>query len=231
MSSVAETIRAAGGVFVTGTDTEVGKTVAAACLVRALDGEYWKPVQAGIADGTDTETVRRLTGLDGARLHASTYELNAPLSPHQAARLDAVTIRMAAFTRPAAGRPVVVEGAGGVLVPLNDTALMIDLMEQLGLPVILVARSTLGTINHSLLSLQALRRRRLAVLGVIINGPPNPANQQAVAAFGRVTVLAALPILDPLDQAAVAGAGAALADALAGTEAQDQAEAEAEAEA
>jgi len=215
MSSVAETIRTSGGVFVTGTDTDVGKTVAAACLVRALDGDYWKPVQAGLADGTDTETVRRLTGLDEGRLHASTYALTAPLSPHEAARRDAVTIRMAAFTRPAAERPLVVEGAGGVLVPLNDTALMIDLMEQLGLPVILVARSTLGTINHSLLSLEALRRRRLAVLGVIINGPPGPANVAAVVAFGRVTVLAALPILDPLDKAAVARAGAELAAALA----------------
>ncbi len=215
MSSVAETIGAAGGVFVTGTDTEVGKTVAAACLVRALDGEYWKPVQAGLADGTDTETVRRLTGLDEARLHASTYALNAPLSPHEAARLDAVTIRLAAFTLPVAERPVVVEGAGGVLVPLNDSTLMIDLMEHLGLPVILVARSTLGTINHSLLSLQALRRRRLAVLGVIINGPANPANEAAVAEFGRVTVLASLPILDPLTEAAVTRAGNDLAVSLA----------------
>ena len=215
MTSVAETIGAAGGVFVTGTDTEVGKTVAAACLVQALDGDYWKPVQAGLADGTDTETVRRLTGLDGARLHASIYALTAPLSPHEAARRDAVTIRMDTFTLPAAERPLVVEGAGGVLVPLNDTALMIDLMEQLGLPVILVARSTLGTINHSLLSLQALRGRGLTVLGVIINGPPHPANEEAVAAFGRVPVLAALPTLDPLDKAAVVGAGADLAEALA----------------
>ncbi len=215
MNSVAETIRAAGGVFVTGTDTEVGKTVAAACLIQALDGDYWKPVQAGLADGTDTETVRRLTGLDAARHHPPTYELTAPLSPHEAARLDGTTIRMEAFILPTTDRPVVVEGAGGVLVPLNDSALMIDLMEHLGLPVILVARSTLGTINHSLLSLEALRRRRLAVLGVIINGASNPANQTAVADFGRVPVLASLPILDPLNKAAVTRAGNDLAKALA----------------
>lgn len=187
------------GFFVTGTDTNTGKTVACAYLMRVLDADYWKPVQSGLDGETDTETVRRLTGLPAERFHRSAYELRAPLSPHEAARRESIAISLDAFELPRTSRAIIVEGAGGVLVPLNGEALMIDLMAALGLPVILVARTTLGTINHTLLSLEALRTRRIAVAGVILSGEPNRANRMAIETYGKVGVLAELPMIAPLD--------------------------------
>jgi dethiobiotin synthase len=193
------------GVFVTGTDTGIGKTVASACLVRAWGAGYWKPVQTGIVTGDDdTATVAMLAGLAADRTVPSAYALQAPLSPHAAAELESVVIRLDAIALPTRPRPLVVEGAGGVFVPLNERDLMIDLMARLALPVVLVARSTLGTINHTLLSLAALRARALPVAGVILSGPPNAGNRAAIEHFGQVRILVELPRVDPLDAAAVA---------------------------
>jgi malonyl-CoA O-methyltransferase len=192
------------GVFVTGTDTGVGKTIAAACLARAWQAGYWKPVQTGLATGDDdTETVAALAGLPAERVVAPVYSLQAPLSPHAAAELEGVRIVMDAIALPRMAHPLVVEGAGGLYVPLNDRDFMIDLMAKLALPVLLVARSTLGTINHTLLSLAALRSRRLPIAGVILDGPPNAGNRAAIEGFGQVRVLAELPRVDPLDNAAI----------------------------
>lgn len=193
------------GVFVTGTDTGAGKTVAAACLARAWQAGYWKPVQTGAATGDDdTATVTALAGLQPTRVFAPAHVLQAPLSPHAAAELEDVRITMDAIVLPQTAHPLVVEGAGGVLVPLNERDLMIDLMASLALPILLVARSTLGTINHTLLSLAALRSRGLPVAGVVFSGPPNAGNRAAIEHFGQVRVLAELPPVDPLDHAAVA---------------------------
>ncbi len=192
------------GVSVTGTDTSVGKTVVSAWLVQHLKADYWKPVQAGLADGTDAEAVARLAGLSPERIHPSAYELNAPLSPHEAARLDGIDIRMERIVPPRTKRPLVVEGAGGLLVPLNKDHFIIDLIALCQLPAILVARSGLGTINHSLLSIEAMRRHGISIAGVVLNGPENPGNRRAIEEFGRVTVIATLPPLDPLNEAALA---------------------------
>jgi malonyl-CoA O-methyltransferase len=192
------------GVFVTGTDTGVGKTVAAACLARAWQAGYWKPVQTGAAAGDDdTATVAALAGLPPARVFAPAHLLQAPLSPHAAAELEDVRITMDGIVPPQTAYPLVVEGAGGVFVPLNDRDLMIDLMARLALPILLIARSTLGTINHTLLSLAALRSRGLPVAGVVLSGPPNVGNRAAIEHFGQVRVLAELSPVDPLDHAAV----------------------------
>jgi malonyl-CoA O-methyltransferase len=191
------------GVFVTGTDTAVGKTVVSAWLVRALEADYWKPVQAGLEGETDSEVVRRLAALPPERIHASAYRLKAPLSPHEAARREGVRIDLARLDLPVSSRPIVAEGAGGVLVPLDADALIVDLMARLGLPVVLVARCTLGTINHTLLSLEALRARRLPLLGVVLNGPPNEANRKAIETHGRAHILAELPRFDALDESAI----------------------------
>lgn len=182
------------GVFVTGTDTGVGKTVVSAWLVRCWQADYWKPVQSGLEDETDAETVRRLSGAEPGRIHPGRWHLTAPLSPHEAARRDGVRIALEDFVLPRTPRPLVVEGAGGVLVPLNERDLMADLMAHLALPVLVVARSTLGTINHTLLTLEALRRRDLAVRGVIMVGPQNAANRAAIEHYGAVTVLGELPL-------------------------------------
>ncbi len=186
------------GYFVTGTDTGVGKTVAASWLMLALDGEYWKPVQAGLDGETDEQAVRRLTGLPSARFHESIYRLKAALSPHEAAGREGITIDTARLKLPSHSRPLIVEGAGGLLVPLNAREFMIDLIADLGLPAVLVARTALGSINHTLLSLEALRRRGIEIAGVILNGAPDPGNRDAIANFGKVPVIAELPVFDPL---------------------------------
>lgn len=192
------------GVFVTGTDTGVGKTVVSACLVCHWAMEYWKPVQTGLAsDPADTDTVLRLAGVGPARAHKSRHELQAPLSPEAAATLENHRIKVADFSLPESRAPVLVEGAGGVMVPLGDGALMVDLMRALGLPVVLVARSTLGTINHTLLSLEALRRRGVSVLGVVLCGEVNTPNRNAIERYGDVSILAELPPLSPLTPASI----------------------------
>jgi dethiobiotin synthetase/malonyl-CoA O-methyltransferase len=178
------------GVFVTGTDTGVGKTLVAAWLTHHWGADYWKPVQTGAAEGTDFDTVARL--VPEAVVHPPAVVLQAPLSPHEAAKRERVRIDLSALVSPATSRPLVVEGAGGVMVPLNEVALMIDLMERLRLPAVVVARTALGTINHTLMTLEMLRRRRVPLLGVVMNGQKNSANRQAIEHFGGVPVLAEL---------------------------------------
>ena len=156
---------------VTGTDTGVGKTVFSAALAGALGAHYWKPIQAGLQDSTDSETVRSLGGLPADRVLAESYRLKTPCSPHRAAEIDGVQIELERLTVPDAD-PLVIEGAGGVLVPLRRDLLMADLFAVWGLPVVLVARTALGTINHSLSSIEALRARNVPVLGVAFVGDP-----------------------------------------------------------
>ncbi|CAO3382081.1 dethiobiotin synthase [Azospirillum argentinense] len=195
------------GVFVTGTDTGVGKTLVSACLARAWDAAYWKPLQTGLKDEAgDTPTVTALAALPQERVHPPAYALAEPLSPHAAAELEGVAIDAGALTLPDNDRPLVVEGAGGLMVPVTEDVFIVDLIARFGLPVVLVARSTLGTINHTLLSLEALRARGLAVAGVVLNGPPNPGNRAAIERFGKVRVLAEIPTLPRLDAETVAEA-------------------------
>ncbi len=193
--------------FVTGTDTGIGKTVVSACLVRRWNADYWKPVQTGLAeDPGDTRTVADLAGAPASRMHAPRYAFQAPLSPEAAATAEGATVALADLLLPKGRTPIVVEGAGGVLVPLGGGALMTDLMVQLGLPVLVVARTTLGTINHTLLSLEALRARGLTVWGAVMVGPEDAGNAEAIARHGNVRVLARLQPLPALTQAAVAAA-------------------------
>jgi dethiobiotin synthetase/malonyl-CoA O-methyltransferase len=185
------------GVFVTGTGTDIGKSWVSAWLVLSWNAAYWKPVQTGTALGCDADLIRQVA--PAAQIHDSVYALEHPLSPHAAAARAGIDIRLDAFALPAGRRPLVVEGAGGVLVPLNRTELMADLMRRLGLPIVIVAASGLGTINHTLLTIEALRQRGLEPAGIVMNGPPAPDNRAAIEHFGRVTVVGALPRLPSLD--------------------------------
>ncbi len=191
------------GVFVTGTDTDVGKTLVSAWLTQAWQADYWKPVQTGAVDITDYGTVERL--VPGATIHPPAYVFQAPLSPHEAARRERARIDLSALVPPATDNVLVVEGAGGAMVPLNDTALTVDFMERLGLPALVVARSGLGTINHTLMTLEVLRRRRIPILGVVMNGQRNPGNRQAIEHFGGVPVLAEIQPLPAVTAAIIAG--------------------------
>jgi len=187
-------------IFVTGTDTEVGKTVVSAWLMLHFNACYWKPVQAGLAGETDSEKIQQLTECGAGAILPPAYQLPEPLLPHEAARRAGVAIDLARFVPPATDGPLVAEGAGGVMVPLNEHAFMIDLMESLGFPVVLVCRSGLGTINHTLLSLAALRARNIPLAGIVMNGPINSHNRIAIEKFGAVEVLAEIPPLDPLNR-------------------------------
>lgn len=183
--------------FVTGTDTGVGKTVVSALLCVALDAIYWKPIQTGTREGTDRSTVLRLAQLPRARTAPETYRFAPPLSPHLAARRAGVRIdpRRIKMPKVPPGENLVAEGAGGTLVPINDTQLMTSLMRHLRLPVLLVTRTTLGTINHTLLSLAALRTAHLDVRGVIMVGKPNLENRKAIEHYGHTEVVGAVPQL------------------------------------
>ncbi len=195
--------------WVVATDTEVGKTVMSAVLMARYGQEgslaYWKPVASGSIDERDTETVAALC--PGAEILPESYLFEEPLSPHLAARLEGRAVdprRLLEDHRrhleARRGAPLVIEGVGGVLVPLRDGGpLLIELLGQIDAPCLVVARSTLGTINHTLLTLEALRSRRLPLVGVVLNGPPNPENRRAIETFGEVDVIDEVDFLDPLD--------------------------------
>jgi dethiobiotin synthetase len=187
-----------------GTDTDVGKTVVSALVVQGLGARYWKPVQSGTDDGGDSGRVQRLLNLPPERLLSEAYRLQAPVSPHWSAERDGVLIDPDRLALPPGNDPLVVETAGGLLVPLRRDWLQIQQLERWRLPVLLVARSGLGTLNHTLLSLEALRRRGLAVLGLVLNGPLHADNPRTLEQLGGVPVLLELPPLDPLDAAALA---------------------------
>lgn len=196
-------------IVVTGTDTDVGKTVFAAALAGALDAHYWKPVQAGLDGGSDSERIAALSGLQPERILAEAYRLTTPCSPHRAAALDGLEIDLKRLLLPSLGRVVVVEGAGGALVPLTGRTLFADLFVRWGAPVVIVARTALGTINHSLMTIEALRRRRVPILGIAFVGDPREDSEQTVTRLGKVRRLGRLPFLDPLNRDTLARAFAA----------------------
>lgn len=175
--------------FVTGTDTDVGKTVVSGLLMSGLDATYWKPVQAGLDEETDTEFVQRVSESTDNVIIPELYRLNTPMSPHAAADIDSISISLNDFALPEfKTRHLIVEGAGGLIVPINWDDTVLDLIDRFKLPVLLVARSGLGTLNHTLLSLQALRERNINVFGVVLNGPSHQSNKETIEHFGKVKV-------------------------------------------
>ena len=185
---------------VVGTDTGIGKTTFSAGLAGALDAAYWKPVQSGDLDATDSDAVLRLAGIDPGQIIPEIYRLKTPASPHLAAQIDGVEIDPAALVLPETDRPLIVEGAGGLLVPLTRSITYIDVIARWHIPVVLCARTTLGTINHSLLSIEALRARNVPLLGIAFIGDENAESERIIAAMGRVKRLGRLPHLTPLSR-------------------------------
>ncbi|MBT4522601.1 MAG: dethiobiotin synthase [Halieaceae bacterium] len=177
-------------IFVTGTNTDVGKTVISSILVAGLKSHYWKPIQTGAPEHDDSQWIQRHTGLPGSHFHSETYRFKKPLSPHAAAADEGAHISLDKFELPDTDQQMVVEGAGGILVPLNSQDYMLDLIIRLAIPVLIVADSQLGTINHTLLTLEQLRRSEVEVLGVVLNGPLNNRNRDAIEHYGSIRVLA-----------------------------------------
>ncbi len=196
-------------IVVTATGTDIGKTVFAAALTAALDGCYWKPVQAGLDDGSDLERVGRLSGLAADRLLPEAYRLTTPCSPHRAAEIDGVTIDIDTLVPPQCDRPLVIEGAGGVLVPLTRQVTFADVMARWQLSVVLVAATSLGTISHSLAAIEALRTRDVDIRGIAFVGDAVEDSEMTIAEMGGVKRLGRLPMLDRLEPAPLAAAFAA----------------------
>jgi dethiobiotin synthase len=192
----------AQGFFITGTDTNVGKTVLSALLCAALPARYWKPIQTGSREGTDREQVTRWAGLTADMAAPEAYIFGDPVSPHLAARNEGVEISLdrIILLDDNSGLPLIVEGAGGVMVPVNSQHFMVHLMVHLDLPVILAARSTLGTINHTLLSLGALHEAGLPVRGVVLIGPENLENRKAIEHYGKARIVGVIPELKEINR-------------------------------
>ena len=186
-----------------GTDTDVGKTVVSALFVQGLEATYWKPVQSGTEGGGDRQRVIDLLGLPKQRWHREAYVFQAPVSPHWAAEREGQCIDLNQLQLPAIDGPLVVETAGGLMVPLTRDWLQIQQLERWQLPVVLVARSELGTLNHTLLSLEALRKRSIPILGLVINGPHHADNPRTLNELGEVPLLCELPPLKELNAAAL----------------------------
>lgn len=188
-------------IVVSGTDTGIGKTVAAAALVHRLGADYWKPVQAGLEGETDRETVARLACAAPERLHAEAYRLVTPASPHRAAEIDQIEIDLARLTPPETIAPLVIEGAGGLLVPLTRTVLQIEQFRRWGFPVVLVSPTRLGCINQALLSVEALKQRDMLIGGIIFVGDENRDSQRTILDFAGVPCIGRLPWHAPPDVA------------------------------
>ncbi len=196
------------GYFIAGIDTDVGKTVVSAILVTALKADYWKPVQTGTSMGSDSQVIRDLCG-STVKIHPEAVALPEPHSPYASAVLAGKAISLRSIELPKTSNSIVVEGSGGLLVPLNEQDFMIDLLAKLGLPAILVIRNYLGSINHSLLSIEALRNRGLPIHGLVFSGPVNTDSENVIINKGEVPCLARFPEFDQIDQACISEAAQA----------------------
>lgn len=174
--------------FITGIGTDVGKTVASAITVQALEADYWKPIQAGDLDHSDTDKVKALVSNKKSQFHPNAYALNTPASPHYAATLDGIVLDIKKIQEPITANHLVIEGAGGILVPLNDTDSIIDLIQK-DHKVILVSRHYLGSINHTLLTFEALKNRNIAVAGIIFSGDENQATESIILKKTKVNCI------------------------------------------
>lgn len=192
-----------GRYFITGIGTGVGKTFVSAILTEALQADYWKPVQCGTDGGTDTQQVNGLISNSKTNFHAEAYCFPQPVSPHYAALQENIKIKMDGMVIPHTGNHLIIEGAGGLLVPLNDDAFVIDLAKEFEAEVILVCRNYLGCINHSLLSIDYLVKNEFQIKGIILNGNFDKAVRSAIINYSELPVLAEIPEISAVSKDAV----------------------------
>lgn len=185
--------------FVTGTDTGVGKTLVCALLAVGLDAGYWKPVQSGAGEGLDSVAVAEMAGLGKEHVVPETYVLREPLSPHLSAGLEKIRIDLDRLSLPGKPGSLIIEGAGGVMVPLNENSLIIDLIKKLSVPALIVACNRLGVISHTLLTVEALKTRGINILGVILNKGVNKDHKDSIEHYAHVPVLAQIEDLDRIN--------------------------------
>jgi dethiobiotin synthetase len=194
-------------IFVTGIGTGIGKTIISAALVEKLKADYWKPIQSGDLDNSDTIKVKSLITNKTSVFHPETYALTQPFSPHKSAAIDAVSIDEKKIILPEINNNLIIEGAGGLMVPLNDNFLMIDLIKQLNTEVILVSRNYLGSINHTLLSIDALKQRNIPIKGIIFNGTKDIYSKEFILDYSGIKLLGHVPEYSVIDKKVIIDAG------------------------
>jgi dethiobiotin synthetase len=193
--------------FITGIGTGIGKTIISAVLVEKLQADYWKPVQSGDLDNSDTMMVQSLVSNTKSVFHPETYRLTRPHSPHKSAAIDNVEITLNNFNIPKTENQLIIEGAGGLMVPLNGQFLMIDLIKQLGASVVLVSQNYLGSINHTLLSINALRQHQIPVKGIIFNGTENKDSESYILAYSKINLIGRIPLFTAINKKTIMEAG------------------------
>lgn len=195
-------------IFITGIGTGIGKTIISAIVTEKLKADYWKPIQSGDLDNSDTMKVQSLVSNPATKFHPEAYRLTQPFSPHKSAAIDKISIDMENILLPKTDNQLVIEGAGGLMVPLNDNFLMIDLIKQLNPKVILVSQHYLGSINHTLLSIHALKKYNIEVMGIIFNGAKDIYSKSYILNYSNLPELGTIPTFENLTRKAVTDAGA-----------------------
>lgn len=190
-------------IAILGIHTDIGKTIASAVIAEALQADYWKPVQAGGLDRTDTHIVSSLLTNGAQRVHPEAYRLTQPMSPHAAAAIDNITIDHTQLPWPETSNTLLVETAGGILSPMTDNATMVDFVQHYRLPAILISQNYLGSINHTLSGIEVLKSRQVPLLGVVINGEPNNATEQYIETYSGVPIIARVPFLQEVSRETV----------------------------
>lgn len=193
--------------FITGIGTGIGKTVVSAILTEKLQADYWKPIQSGDLEISDSLFIKHLVSNPKTIVHPEKYRLGQPLSPHLSARIDGVQISIEAISPPVTDNNLVIEGAGGLMVPLNDNELILDLIKALNAKVIVVSQNYLGSINHTLLTLEVFKAHNIHVEGLIFNGTPNPETEAYISQYSKVKVLGKIPKMSIVDRESILRAG------------------------
>jgi len=193
--------------FITGIGTGIGKTIVSAVVTEKLQADYWKPIQSGDLDNSDSLKIESLISNAKTIIHSEGFKLTQPLSPHLSAKIDNIDLQINYLQTPQTNNHLIIEGAGGLMVPLNDQELMIDYIQSLGVKVILVSQNYLGSINHTLLSIEALKFRGIEIAGIIFNGISNTETERYITEYSKIPVLGKIPELDKLDKESIKEAG------------------------
>lgn len=197
-------------IFITGIGTGIGKTLLSAIIVEKLKADYWKPIQSGDLDQSDTITLKSLVSNAETVFHPETYRLSQPYSPHKSARIDQITIDLNKFIVPETENQLIIEGAGGLMVPLNDTSLIIDLIKKLDAEVVLISRNYLGSINHTLLSVELLKSRKIPIKGIIFNGNEDKDTEEYILKYTQLNFIGRIPEIEVLNKETIREMGALL---------------------
>lgn len=197
----------ANSYFITGIGTGIGKTITSAAITEKLKADYWKPIQSGDLDQSDSITVKNLLSNETTVIHPEVYRLTQPLSPHLSAKLDGITIDLEKFKLPETSNNLIVEGAGGLMVPLHDTALILDLIKHLNIEVIVVSQNYLGSINHTLLTINTLKQHNIPIKGIIFNGVANEESEKYILNYTGIKYLGFIPAIEQISKERIVEAG------------------------